>query len=187
MSGMIGFKDHEAQLLEQNVPKQQLYFEVPFYLFTTVILAFLFVWRHFYEIVLVALEDDDVTYEEYDKRGSIINPDADRLGKKELIKQPLLDPNQKTREKIEELQLAEQERLKDEKIAKIDRRLSILFNLIGFIIISCLVANTFMNLLHYIDTEDSKQTARYSIGMMFYMTFFTFLALIQLGVAVFAF
>ena len=44
--------------MKQNVPKQQIYYEVPFYMFVIVIAAFLFVWRQFYEITLNALEND---------------------------------------------------------------------------------------------------------------------------------
>ena len=45
--------------MKQNVPKQQIYYEVPFYMFVIVITAFLFVWRQFYEITLNALENDE--------------------------------------------------------------------------------------------------------------------------------
>ena len=44
-----------------------------------------------------------------------------------------------------------------------------------------------MNVLHYVDTEDSKETERYKLGFRVYAALFTLLAAIQFGVVVFAF
>ena len=57
---MVGFFDVESLIMKQNVPKQQIYFEVPFYMFVIVITAFFFVWRQFYEIILNDLEKEDL-------------------------------------------------------------------------------------------------------------------------------
>ena len=56
---LVGFFDDESIILKQNVPKQQIYFEVPFYMFVIVIAAFLFVWLQFYETILNTLKKDD--------------------------------------------------------------------------------------------------------------------------------
>ena len=52
---------------------------------------------------------------------------------------------------------------------------------------SSIVANTMMNMLHYIDTDESVETTRYTIGNAVYMILWTLLAIIQFAVVFFAF
>ena len=43
-----------------------------------------------------------------------------------------------------------------------------------------------MSMLHYTDTADSIYTARYEVGYIIYMIFFTLLFFIQFGILIFA-
>ena len=87
---MVGFFDVESLIMKQNVPKQQIYFEVPFYMFVIVITAFFFVWRQFYEIILNDLEKEDVEEPKQLIHSAIQNSSG--------IKEPLLDDDQKENE-----------------------------------------------------------------------------------------
>ena len=44
-----------------------------------------------------------------------------------------------------------------------------------------------MNMLHYIDTDESVETTRYTIGNAIYMTLWTLLAIIQFSMVFFGF
>ena len=189
MCGMIGFKDVKTYHLQQSVPKQQINFELPFYMFVVVITAFLFVWRHFYEIVLVSLEDDDINEEEdlKLKSNSLVEldgknqPSPNAASKGLYINEPLLDSGKKNGAE------ASKHEQQQAKIEIIDKKLSKYNNIIGLLILTAILSNTMMNLLHYIDTEESNETTRYTIGNAIYMTLWTSLAVTQLAIVVFAF
>ena len=92
MCMQIGFFDTES-ILDQDIPKQQIYFELPFYMFVTVITAFLFVWQHFYEIVLASLDEDEVSEEEQDS--------FEKKGIRGSNTEPLLESDEKMMKKEE--------------------------------------------------------------------------------------
>ena len=100
MCSLVGFKEKGDFLSAQNVPTQQLYFEIPFYMFVTVIMSFLFVWQHFYEIVLLTVEEDEVAGQE--ENDSFVNLDGDRTQSPRardkrgfIIQEPLLDEDRR--------------------------------------------------------------------------------------------
>lgn len=50
-----------VDLNEQDVSYQQIYFELPFYMFLVVIASFLFNWEHAYQLYQLVCREDQIT------------------------------------------------------------------------------------------------------------------------------
>jgi len=48
---------------EQSVPFQQLYFELPYYMFLIVLASLLFSWQMVYEELVLQCSEDEITYD----------------------------------------------------------------------------------------------------------------------------
>ena len=169
---LVGFFDVESLIMKQNVPKQQIYFEVPFYMFVIVITAFFFVWRQFYEITLNILEKEDEEEPQPLIHSAIQNASG--------IKEPLLDGEQKENDDLTK-------DIAQSNTAEIDKRLSQSFHVLTFTIFFLIFVNTLMCLLHYGDSPDSIYTTRYEIGYILYLIAFTLLFFIKIGVMIFGY
>lgn len=141
--------DSEAQ----SVPWQQIYFEVPFYLFLVVPMSLLFSWKLAYRNLV-----EFITHEE-PRRVSVCS--AESLDHED---------HQKVRSNSEPLLPAKP---KTDPTFGLKRQ----FNTIVAVIVTALASNSFMVVFHSFDTAGSEATLRYKLGnsayfLMFFALFF---------------
>lgn len=148
--------DPTSSSFVQTVAWQQIYFEVPFYLFLIVPMSMLFSWKLAYRNLW-----EFITHEEQPShRHSVCSAESldhdenqlRRNSSRQSNKEPLLPVN----------------------LAKPDATFGLkrLFNVIVTTIVFALFINSFLVIFHYFESEGSEVTLRYQLGNILYFTVF---------------